>query len=342
MKIGIHETKGFFSDRWIAYCKANAISYKLVNCYSSDIFSELSDCDALMWHFIHKSPKACKFAKQLIFSIQASGKMVFPDYNTAWHFDDKVGQKYLLEAISAPLAPAYVFYSKQEALKWADQCSYPKVFKLRNGAGSDNVRLVKSKKKANRLINKAFGRGFKQYQAWGNLKERFRKYRLGKTTLWDVVKGIIRLANTTEYSRLAGREIGYIYFQNFIPDNDHDLRIVVVGDKAFAIKRMVRVNDFRASGSGNILYEKHLFNVETIKLAFDLAAKLQTQCVAFDFVQDNSKMLLVEISYGFSPNGYDPCPGYWEKDLTWREGSFNPYGWMVEDLIKRVKEKSGA
>ena len=155
----------------------------------------------------------------------------------------------------------------------------------------------------------------------------------------DVMKGIIRLGHTTEYARVAGREIGYVYFQDFVPDNDHDIRVVVIGDKAFAIKRMVRVNDFRASGSGHILYDRHLFDEETIKLAFDLAAKLQTQCVAFDFVSDNKNMLLVEISYGFSPHGYDPCPGYWEKDLTWREGSFNPYGWMVEDLIKSIKEK---
>ena len=52
-----------------------------------------------MWHFNHKSPKASKFARQLLFSVQASGKNVFPDYNTVWHFDDKVGQKYLLEGI---------------------------------------------------------------------------------------------------------------------------------------------------------------------------------------------------------------------------------------------------
>ena len=148
MKIGIHETRGFFSDRWIAYCKANAISYKSVNCYGSDIIRDLSDCDALMWHFNHKSPKASKFAKQLIFAVQASGKKVFPDYNTVWHFDDKVGQKYLLEAIGAPMAPAYTFFTRQEALNWAKQTNYPKVFKLRNGAGSDNVRLVKSKRQA--------------------------------------------------------------------------------------------------------------------------------------------------------------------------------------------------
>jgi glutathione synthase/RimK-type ligase-like ATP-grasp enzyme len=341
MKIAIHETKGFFSDRWIAYCEANAISYKIVNCYSTDIISELTDCDALMWHFNHKSPKACKFAKQLLFSVQASGKKVFPDYNTVWHFDDKVGQKYLLEAIGAPLAPAYTFFTRQEALEWANITSYPKVFKLRNGSGSDNVRLTRSKRQAKRLINIAFRRGFKQYHAWSNLKERFRKYQLGKTTLWDVTKGIIRLAHTTEYSRVAGREIGYVYFQDFIPGNDHDIRVVVIRDKAFAIKRMVRENDFRASGSGSILYDSNLFDKDTIKLAFDLAAKLETQCVAFDFVSYNNRKLLVEISYGFTPSGYDPCPGYWERNLTWREGSFDPYGWMIDDLIKSIKEEPG-
>lgn len=334
MKIGIHEVKGFFSDRWIKYCEDNKINYKLVYCYKSNIIEQLADCDALMWHFNHKGPKDSKFAKQLIFSVEASGKKVFPDFNTVWHFDDKVAQKYLLESIGAPLAPAYVFYDKKEAKEWANQTSFPKVFKLRNGAGSANVRLVKSKLQALRLINKAFGNGFKQYEGFRNLKERYRKYRLGKASLWNLIKGIIRLFYTTEYARLAGREIGYVYFQDFIPNNDHDIRVIVVGDKAFAIKRKVRKNDFRASGSGLIEYGKENFDDATIQLAFNISEKLKTQCMTYDFVYHKGKPLIVEISYGFAKEGYDACAGYWDKNLNWYEGSFNPYGWMVEDLIK--------
>lgn len=340
MKLGIHHTTGLFSDRWIPYCEAKKIDYKLVDCFSNDIIRQLSDCDALMWHFNHKGQKEIKFAKQLLFSLGAAGKKIFPDYNTVWHFDDKVGQKYLLEAIGAPLAPTYVFYSKNEALDWAVQTRYPKVFKLRTGAGSDNVRLVRSKAAACKLINKAFGKGFKQYERWSNLKERFRKYRYGKTTLLDVFKGIIRLGLTTEYSKVAGREIGYVYFQDFIPGNDHDIRVVVVGDKAFAIKRMVRVNDFRASGSGNILYDRNLFDEGIIKLSFQISSKLRTQCVAFDFVHDKGKPMLVEISYGFSHVGYDRCTGFWDQNLNWNEGKFDPYGWMVEDLLRNVEHKA--
>jgi len=334
MKIGIHNTKDSFSDRWISYCIEKGIDYKLIDCYRSDIVEQLAECGALMWHFVHKDSRDSKFAKQLLFSLEQTGKKVFPDFNTMWHFDDKVGQKYLLESMDAPLAPAYVFYRKQEALTWAGEASYPKVFKLRNGSGSQNVRLVKSKRQAGKLIRKAFGKGFKQYEAWSNLKERIRKYRLGKTTLWDVIKGMIRLVYPTRYARVTGREVAYIYFQDFIPGNDHDIRVIVVGDKAFALKRMVRENDFRASGSGFILYEKKHFDEETIRLSFDVSEKLGAQCMTYDFVYEEGKPRIVEISYGFEVKAYDDCEGYWKRDLSWEPGPFNPYGWMVEDLIK--------
>lgn len=330
MKIGIHNNKGSFSDRWIDYCITSGINYKFVDCFGSDIIEQLSDCDVLMWHFSHIDPKASKFAKQLLFSIEASGKRVFPNFNTVWHFDDKIGQKYLLEAIGAPLVPSYVFYNKKEALSWSETEVFPKVFKLRNGAGSDNVRLAKSREAAVRLINKSFNKGFKQYDSIGNLKERVRKYRLGKTDLWDVIKGIARLVCTTDYSRMAGREIGYVYFQDFIPFNSFDIRVIVIGNKAFAIKRMVRENDFRASGSGFIYYEKDLINEETIKISFEISEKLKAQCMAYDFVFLNDKPLIVEISYGFSKEGYDLCTGYWDKNLTWHAGKIEPQQWMVD------------
>ena len=339
MKIGIHLKESSFSERWTSYCNSNGIPWKEVDCYRNDIISQMDDCDGLMWHINQNNHHEIVFAKQLIYSLIASGKKVFPNFQTVWHFDDKVGQKYLLEAINAPLVPSYAFYDKKEAMDWARGAIYPKVFKLRTGAGSDNVRLVKSRNEAFRLIRKAFGKGFVQYEAWSNLSERFRKYRLGKTTLWDVMKGVIRLAYTTEFSRVAGREKGYVYFQNFISNNDHDIRVVVIGDKAFAIKRLVRKGDFRASGSGEILYDKSLIDEYTIRLSFKTSEKLNAQCVAFDYVYEGKNPLIVEISYGFAPYGYDPCPGYWDRDLVWHEGKFNPYGWMVDNLLKSLNNK---
>jgi len=334
MKIGIHHSKGSFSERWIEYCKAKNIDFKLVDCFKSDIFLQLNDCDALMWHFHQNNPKAMLFARQLLYSVEMSGKKVFPDFHTMWHFDDKAGQKYLLESIGAPMPQTCIFYEKNEALSWAEDAVYPVVFKLRCGAGSQNVQLVQNKRNAVKLIYKAFGRGFPKYDPVNSLKERWRHFRLGKTDMHDVFKGLTRFIIPPFYSKGTGSERGYIYFQEFIPGNDSDIRVVVIGEKAFAIKRLVRKNDFRASGSGNILYGQVLFDENTLRLSFQLAEKLKSQCVAFDYIFKNGTPLVIEISYGFSPEGYDPCPGYWDSNLNWHEGKFDSYGWMVDSMIR--------
>jgi len=339
LKIAIHPQSGTYSDRWIPYCQSKGIDYKLVCCDEPDIILQLEDCDALMWHFYHTGSREVKYARQLLYAVEASGRVVFPGFRTVWHFDDKVGQKYLLEAVGAPLVPAVVFYSPDRALRWARSAVYPQVFKLRTGAGSSNVLLVRNWKGASKLINRAFGRGFRQVNPLADLKERWRKYRVGRGNLSGVLRGVCRLVVPTRFARMASREKGYVYFQEFVPGNTFDTRVVVIGHQAFAIRRMVRKNDFRASGSGEILYDKALFSETTVRLAFDMAEKLRSQCVAFDFLTSEGKDVVVEMSYGFNPEGYDACPGYWDKNLNWYPGPFNPYGWMVDGIVNEVEER---
>lgn len=343
-KLAIHVAKGLFSERWLSYCKDHGIPHKIVNCYSTDIVDQLADCGGLLWHHHQGNPKDILFARALLNALEHAGIAVFPDFRTGWHFDDKVGQKYLLEALGVEeFVPSWVFYSREEAAKWAMDAGWPKVFKLRGGAGSQNVRLVRSRAEAMHLIRRAFGAGFRPYDAWGSLQERFRKYRLGKTDVANVARGVARLLVPPPYARVRSRERGYIYFQEFIPDNDSDTRVIVIGERAFALKRMVRADDFRASGSGNFHYEREQFDERCIALAFAINKKIGAQCVAFDFVfnKENCPVLL-ELSYGFDPKGYDDCPGYWDKDLRWYEGKFNPYGWMIDSFLSQIREHGQA
>jgi len=337
MKIAIHNTKsdGFFANRWVDYCKKNNIEYKLVNAYDSDIIKQIEDCTAFMWHHSNYDYRDALFAKQLLYSLEQRGMKVFPNFKTTWHFDDKVGQKYLLEAIGAPLVPPYVFYAKKEALDWINKTDFPKVFKLRGGSGSSNVKLVKNNKQAKKLILKAFGKGFSQFDKINHLKLRYANYKGGKENFLAVIKGIIRLFIGTNYSKMYVKEKGYVYFQDFIPNNSFDIRIVVVGDKAFALKRLVRKGDFRASGGGNIIYDKNQIDERCVKIAFEVNEKIKSQSIAYDFVSDKgNNPLIVEISYGYAAHAYDKCEGYWDRDINWHEGEiFDFCGWMVEQVM---------
>ncbi|NDI97579.1 hypothetical protein GWA97_00635 [Flavobacterium sp. LaA7.5] len=337
MTIAIHDSKLGFHERWVNYCKNNNIPYKLVNCYSNNIIQELDGCKALLWHHNQSDPRDILIAKELLFALEHTGFEVFPNFKTGWHFDDKVGQKYLFERLKLPFVPTYVFVEKKTALAWANNTTFPKVFKLRGGAGSANVKLARTKDQAISFINKAFGKGFKQYEALSNLKERIRMYKEGKMPLSKVLIGVLRIGYEPKFSKVIGREMHYAYFQDFIPNNDFDIRIIVINNKAIGLKRMVRKNDFRASGSGNVKFNKEEFDIRCVKISFDTAKMLQTQSAALDFVFDkNNEPLIVEISYGFFAPVYDDCPGYWDDNLNWHEAQVKPQDWMVESILEKL------
>jgi len=336
--LAIHDRKTSFSDKWIEYCRINGVPYRIVDCYGSGIIKQIEDCSGLMWHWSHSDYKASLFARQLAASLELSGKKIFPDFNTCWHFDDKIGQKYLLEAVGAPLVSSHIFYDKEEALIWAGRTNYPKVFKLRGGAGSENVILVKGVSDANRLIKKAFGEGFKLKNRYNFLKERLWHLRRDKNlfAFLNISKGLARLLIPSKTELKFNRERNYIYFQDFVPGNDHDIRVIVIGKRAFAIKRIVRKDDFRASGSGHIIYDPDQIPKECIQISFDVSNRLGAQCLAYDFVFSDYKPYLIEISYSFSRDGYLPCPGYWDENLAWSEGRFTPEYFMIEDFLRDV------
>jgi len=326
-----------FNERWINYCNNNKIEYKLVDPCASDIISQLKDCDAFLWHWHHADYRHQRFARQLIASLEKTNIRVFPDLDTCWHFDDKLGQKYLLEALDIDVVPSYAFYEEKTALDWAQKTSYPKVFKLSGGAGSANVILIHNKRQCFHYIHKMFHRGFPSFSRWNFFLESFRQFRDHQKSFWKFCRSMKTVVFGITYGNMVGRIRGYAYFQDFIPNNTHDIRIVVIGDKAFAIRRNCRKNDFRASGSGEIVYEIDDECRLCAEKGFIFAKRLKTQCCAMDFVFQDDKPLLVEISYGFAVHGYDKCTGYWDDKMIWHEGSFNPQEWMIEDLIRTIK-----
>lgn len=337
--IAIHPRENSFSDKWIEYCESNKIKYKLVNCYASNIIQEIKNCKILMWHWHHSDHKAILFARQLTYSLELMGMKVFPDINTSWHFDDKVGQKYLFEAIEAPFVNSYVFYDRLEALNWSKTIEYPKIFKLRRGAGADSVKMVKNKYHAKKLIDKAFSNGFKSKDRMNFLKERIWYFKRDRNieSFLNISKGLGRLFIPTSVEKNIPKEKNYIYFQDFIPNNDSDIRVIVIGKRAFGIKRMVRDGDFRASGSGNIVYDPDAIPLECIDIAFEVTKSMNSQTASYDFIFLNDKPLLIEASYGFSRKGYLPCPGYWDDSLIWHKGSFHPEYFMIEDILGSLK-----
>ena len=337
--IAIHDCPLSFSDRWIEYCREKAVDYRIVDCYSSDIIDRLRSHSALLWHWGLREPHSFLIARSVITAAEKMGLLVYPNSDTAWHYDDKLAQKYLLEAIGAPLIKTEVFFNLHGAESWIGKAEFPLVFKLRNGSASSNVRLVRSRGEALGLCRKAFSRGFNSIP--GYLYDRDKKIKTVRD--WsDFSRKLKRLPGAlkkiSQTRNLLPREKGYIYFQEFIPGVSNDIRITVIGKRAFAYTRSVRPNDFRASGSGLNSYDQERIPRECIKVAFKITEEIHAQSLACDFIQDKDKNIhLTEVSYGFPRQHIADAPGYWDDDLIWRDNRIAAEDAIIEDMINSLE-----
>lgn len=345
LKIAIHQLSSIYihttswSFPWIEYCKKNGLNYKIVNCYDSDFINQIKEFDVLLWHFGNYSLQDMLFARSILNTAQNMGLKVFPDFNTAWHFDDKVAEYYLLKSVNAPVPESWVFYNKKDCLQWINKSvQLPVIAKLRTGSGSNNVKLLKSKYSAENYVKRMFGRGFRNvpgvmFKTISNVKS---------SRNWETfVKRFKRIPDfiqTHTRARKLAREYLYAYFQEFIPNDGYDLKVVVAGEKLCFVARNIRKNDFRASGSGMLHYDKSLITKEIIDTAFEISQKLKFQCMGFDYVVNNktNKPYIVEISYGFSHTAQLDAGGYFDRNGKWHDEPFNVPEEIIKNLISDI------
>ncbi|MEG1916917.1 MAG: hypothetical protein RR061_09605, partial [Muribaculaceae bacterium] len=217
---------------------------------------------------------------------------------------------------------------------------YPKVFKLRGGAGSANVRLVKSYGDACQYINKAFGRGFKPFDAFNHFLNSIKLYSSGTASLLDITKAWGRIFITPQQAKQLPTQKGYVYFQEFIPNDGFDFRLEIVKDQMIALVRLCRKNDFRASGGHMDHFNHEYITEDVIRFGFDVYDKLNMQSCALDIVRDNrtNRLYVVEVCYCYGVDKDEFEHGYWDRAGILHQDEFNGIDLMIENVIKTVNE----
>ena len=131
-----------------------------------------------------------------------------------------------------------------------------------------------------------------------------------------------------------------------MPGNRYDTRVTVIGDRAFVFRRFNRPDDFRASGSGRIDWDREQVDEASVRLAFRAARCLRTQSLAVDLLQHDGRALLAEISYTYASWAVRDCPGHWvlrgdadSGSLTWSEGSMHPEDAIFDDFVASLSSR---
>jgi len=340
MLIGIQPDqmgKQSYSDKWIEYLKQKNINYEVLDLFNPKLnLNKLKKYDGIMWRWNLEYPDRI-VAPEILDIIENNLNIpVYPDFNTRNTWDNKIKQHYLFSANKINTPKTWVFYDEMEAKKWANNAIYPYIFKLAKGASSSGVTLIKNKKEAYNIIKKIFNGGI--YTNSAHLDE-IKKNKLIKPTLRKI-KNVCNKEKIFKQNKRNILEKNYVYFQELLQNNEFDIRVTIIDNRAFAFRRFNRENDFRASGSGKIDYNQNVMDKNIIKKAFEINKKLKFNCMAYDFVYNNEKEVsLLEICWTFNDYAVSKCPGYWNKNLEFIEESKWPEELQINFFINTLSEK---
>ncbi|MBN1837794.1 MAG: hypothetical protein JW820_18200 [Spirochaetales bacterium] len=325
------------SPRWAELLQQAGHEVSWVDVYRADIIEQLRGCHGFMWRHAHHSGM-WHIARRLLPVIERELQLtVYPDQATCWHYDDKVAQAYLFRVLKIPTPTTWVWFDASAALAWSAVTRYPLVMKLWSGACSKNVRLVVSPGECETWIRRMFGAGVYSLdpRELGPLHMKKRLRVAARCLLRGQAPG--PPAETWDLHK------NYVYFQEYIPDNDYDTRVTVIGNRAFGFRRLNRPDDFRASGSGRIEWDPQGIAERAIRLGFDVAHKLKTQSVALDILQSKDGPVITEVSYTYASWAIYESPGHWvlagspeSGALTWKEGHMWPEEAQIHDLLARL------
>lgn len=327
-----------YSGRWIERARSDGIQVKVIDAFKEPVTS-ISDCDGFMWR---PSPSAYSrlYAKRLLPAIEHGLAIpTFPDWRTLWHFEDKIAQHYLLTFANIPAPSTFVAWDRAQALEFAETTAYPFVLKLASGFQSANVRLIKDRDEAKYFVDQLFGPGVTGlgYGPASSSRRFLRRLRMAGDSLAG-------RSHPNTPSRASELQHGYFYAQEFLPRNDFDVRITVIGNRAFGFRRFNRTDDFRASGSGKIDWDPAAIPEDMLRLAFRTSRILGAQTVAIDGLRKESQPVVSELTLTYASWAVRDCPGHWVLNggpgtgtLHWVEGAMLAEDAIYDDFIAQVK-----
>jgi glutathione synthase/RimK-type ligase-like ATP-grasp enzyme len=213
-----------------------------------------------------QEPLYKQYLQNIVINLYFAGVRLYPEFEHMIAHEDKSFQAIRLSSISSKPS-SFVFGDKLQAVKFAENVTFPVVGKTPNGYGSKGVCLLENKQEAIRFINR-------------NMIHR--SYKKGRPLLMRAFQRLIK----------PSPSLGLLVFQEFIPNLLGDWKILIWGNVACGAFRENRPKDFRASGSGRIHYIDIPDSV--LECAYQLCIKLRLNWASFDIGFDGSQCYLFE------------------------------------------------
>lgn len=269
----LHETIGLDLDKLKDFLKEGFICCTIS---LDDLASKLlnNDEDINGDYFFFTSSQIQNYKSTILdvaYDVQCRGGILLPKYDLYKSHDNKYYQELYKSRNNVKTPHAQLLSTSNSPIKPV----VPVVIKASQGFGSKGVQLVKESGEVSKSVSSLMS---PYYLPLNSVDE----------TLRRTVKYFYK------YKGLYPKKIGQVVLQEFIPNLEFDWKVLVFGKSVFVLKRYVRDNDFRASGSGKFDYECSPSD-ELIKFAEKTRNQLDTPFVSLDIAESsNSEFSVIE------------------------------------------------
>lgn len=260
-QVGIVKDFGKY-PRWTKYrrfLEQNYFPFSIYDVHSHDWIERAQEIDVVVGLASSELNYLEEIQKKFYFLETYLGKKCFPSSAHAFLYEDKILEAYISKLFDLPFAKTYVSHDKLDALALAANLQYPLVSKICSTSGSIGVELLRTPKQARKIIKQAFSR------------------------------------NGRKIHVPYFRQKNYVYFQEYIPNDGFDIRVILVGNWAFGYYRKVLKGDFRASGMD--FEEKRALPEDAIQTAWKAYRCIHSPLLAVDMVHGlDGKYSIIEFS----------------------------------------------
>lgn len=308
-KIYIITFDGFFGQKIKEFESINIedIQEKLSNNFDVEVidFKNLNisdlDRDAYVYATGSQNSQIRDYINDRLLALNYIGMRIVPSINHYLCHENKGLQSDIKSALNINTLNDYYAINDQNKVKISDA----KVVKLNEGFASKTVSLVKSQKDFEKFIrtNTIFN---------SKLQDLIRHYKLK-------IRSLFKMKNAALLNKYYEPRLSYV-IQDFVSDLTFDYKVLIFSDKYYILKRGVRNNDFRASGSGIFEFPEEVYS-ELLDFCESVFKKLDTPFVSIDVVEANNEFHLIEFqSIHFGPYTqiksklvFEKCDAKWVK-----------------------------
>ena len=285
--------------------------------------------NSIVVHSSSQQPEYKVFIDDLLLSLQANGNFLVPSIHATRSHENK-GYQELHRRLCGIESPKACYAAKLSEINLG-AINYPVVFKDVSGFGSTGVRLIHSEQElwdAAKMVLR--------------LSWREKAKAIKCNFAYVVLKYILRRKNLRPYGDYY-QALKRFVLQEFIPNLSGDYKVLAFQNRIFVLKREVRPNDFRASGSGRFHFDDPPDGL--LDFAAGLLRKFDEPYMSFDICFDGSKFHLIEFQgLHFGPFTLTQSPKHFHRqDDRWIEciGKVELEAILGESLVVFLQRAQG-